>query len=385
MKETSLKIATVHSFYRSAVPSGENTAVELQAEALSMAGHEVTVVARYTDELIGDPAYSLKSALTVLTGSGPSPLNVIEDFNPDVVHVHNLFPNWSTSWLKHVSQPVVSTIHNFRPVCAAGTLLRDGQFCNLCPTSGSHHAVAKGCYQGSSLRSVPLAIASRRSRVHPVFENSQALLFLSPRSMKTYETFGIDFSARSYLVPNFVEDTWGGGAPSKDLSEDYWIYVGRLSAEKGITELLRAWPQHEVLKVVGSGPEEHEARALAAGKDVTFLGFQNRGAISELLANSNGLVFPSICQEQSATMAYLEALQSGTPVIALRDNAVADDVKIGGAGVVVDAPSDFAQAMEVVRQDTARFSRQARKRFESEYSSKTWLEKIEQIYLDLVT
>lgn len=203
--------------------------------------------------------------------------------------------------------------------------------------------------------------------------------------MKTYETFGIDFSARSYLVPNFVEDTWGGGAPSKDLSEDYWIYVGRLSAEKGITELLRAWPQHEVLKVVGSGPEEHEARALAAGKDVTFLGFQNRGAISELLANSNGLVFPSICQEQSATMAYLEALQSGTPVIALRDNAVADDVKIGGAGVVVDAPSDFAQAMEVVRQDTARFSRQARKRFESEYSSKTWLEKIEQIYLDLVT
>ena len=139
-----MKIALVHSFYRSG-PSGENAVVELQAAALSRAGHEVTVVSRSTDSLMARPLYSLEAAYRVITGRGANPLKELELLGPDVVHVHNLFPNFGDRWMFAARQPIVVTQHNFRSVCAAGILWRDGSPCELCPTVGTHHAVRNGC------------------------------------------------------------------------------------------------------------------------------------------------------------------------------------------------------------------------------------------------
>jgi hypothetical protein len=83
----------VHSFYSSAQPSGENTVVLNEVDALRRAGHEVALFAAHTDELEGEVFYKLRSGMRVATGYGRNPLKAINDFSPDVVHVHNLFPN----------------------------------------------------------------------------------------------------------------------------------------------------------------------------------------------------------------------------------------------------------------------------------------------------
>ncbi len=131
-----MRIALVHSFYRSDAPSGENVVVMLQAEALRTAGHEVLLVSRHTDEEMRSRLYDVRSAVRVATGVGPDPTAQLRRFRPDVVHVHNLFPNFGERLLASWEGPLVATLHNFRPVCANALLFREGQVCTKCPGVG---------------------------------------------------------------------------------------------------------------------------------------------------------------------------------------------------------------------------------------------------------
>src|SRR6476469_1276851 len=86
-----LRIAVVHSFYRSDSPSGENALVEAQVAALRRRGHEVRLFAASSDDVADSPLGSMRQALTVSTGAGPDPVAEIADWRPDVVQLHNTF------------------------------------------------------------------------------------------------------------------------------------------------------------------------------------------------------------------------------------------------------------------------------------------------------
>ena len=159
----SFRIAIVHSFYSSRVPSGENTVVETQLRALLRGGHKVELFAAHTDELEQRPLYRLSSSLRVSLGVGRSPLPELEDFAPEVIHVHNLFPNWGSRWVGSLETPFVATLHNFRTICANGLLFRDDSVCTLCPDGNSRSAVRYACYRDSRIATAPLAFATRRA------------------------------------------------------------------------------------------------------------------------------------------------------------------------------------------------------------------------------
>jgi len=91
-----VRIAVIHSFYSSRTVSGENIVVKGQIEALKSKGHEVELFARYTDLEEQNLTYGLRSALRVITGLGFNFKKEIEKFDPELILVHNLFPNIST-------------------------------------------------------------------------------------------------------------------------------------------------------------------------------------------------------------------------------------------------------------------------------------------------
>src|SRR5262249_45510078 len=132
-RERAIRIAIVHSFYSSRQPSGENGVVESEVAALRAAGHDVRLFAARTDDLERDRLYPGKAAARGASGRGASPLTAVERFGPDVVHVHNLFPNIARRWVAGLRRPLVTTLHNFRPLCVNGLLYRDGHVCTLCP------------------------------------------------------------------------------------------------------------------------------------------------------------------------------------------------------------------------------------------------------------
>src|SRR6266702_8426604 len=94
---------------------------------------------------------------SVATGFGADPTEDLRRFAPDVVHVHNLLPNFGTRWLDRWPGPVVATLHNFRSMCPAGTLYRSGHVCTACPDGNPGAALRHACYRGSTLATLPLA------------------------------------------------------------------------------------------------------------------------------------------------------------------------------------------------------------------------------------
>ncbi|WP_338898244.1 glycosyltransferase family 4 protein [Streptomyces sp. TG1A-60] len=373
-----LRIALVHSFYRSSAPGGENEAPLDQAEALRRAGHEVRMVAAHTDELQRQPLYAMRCAVTVAGGRGRSPLSDLRAFAPDVVHVHNLFPNFGRAWVTDWHGPLVATLHNFRPLCAAATLYRDGAVCTRCPDGDRWAGLRAGCYRGSRLATLPLAWAGRRGpTADPLLRRADRLVVLSGLSRATYAAAGVD-ERRLALIPNFVPGVNGTDAEPGER----WVYVGRLTTEKGILELLRRWPADELLDVIGNGPLEEACRA-AAPRSVRFHGALERTELRRRLPGYRGLVFSSRCYEGAVPLVYIEALAAGLPVLTFEGSAAPGAVRGEGTGTVTAWDDPLNQ---VLREAASRFPGlrdHCRRVYEEAYSEQIWTTRVVQLYGEL--
>ncbi|WP_433783360.1 glycosyltransferase [Actinomycetospora sp. CA-101289] len=374
-----MRIALVHSFHREDVPSGENVVVRLQAEALREAGHEVTVVARSNDERRHRPGYRVESAAVVASGLGPDPLDELRAFRPDVVHVHNLFPNFGTRWVHRWDGPLVATVHNYRAMCAAGTLLRDGQRCTDCrtdPWAGVRHR----CFQGSRVATLPLALAGRGgAAASPPLARADRVVAISQRAVDEYAAAGVD-PARFTVVPNAVADVPTAGVPGSR-----WLFLGRLSAEKGLGELLAAWPEDEALDVVGDGELAGELRALPVPAGVRFLGGLDNAEVRARLGGYAGLVVPSLWPEAGPPLTYVEALAAGVPAVAVAGNGAADDIDVHGTGVVVSRSPETAElavALKEVHRDRTRLGARCRAAYEARFSTTAWVQALLDVYDD---
>ncbi len=374
-----MRIAVVHSFYASSQPSGENVVVNAQVDALRRAGHDVHLIATRTDNLKSQRGYAVRSAARIATGRGANPLHNIERLAPDVVHVHNLFPNFGASWMYRWDGAVVQTLHNFRTVCAAGTLYRDGHDCTACPSQGSFAAIRHRCYRDSAAASLPLAIATRASGSRSAqLDRPDCIIALAPRSADTLMALAPHtVPGRMHVVPNFVTPT---PLVTDARTRDAWLFAGRLTSEKGIVELLQAWPQSVPLDVVGSGPLADECARASHGKDIRLLGQVAQPTVAALMHHARALVFPSKCREGAATVVYMEALAAGTPTLAIAGNAVADDVEESGAGLVLNEIGNIATAIDQVEQNRESLSVAATMRFQQRFTEDAWLRSMESVY-----
>lgn len=374
-----MKIAVVHSFYQSSFPSGETISVGLEVKALQDAGHDVQLFAKFTDDLLHQKTFPLRAALTVASGRGPSPLGAIRDFAPDIIHVQNLFPNWSTAWVRQLDIPYVVTVRNFRLLCPAGTLMRDGKFCDLCPTKGVRHSMIHSCYKSSKVATLPLAVSVARNKRPEVLENASGIIFLSKRSQKIFSDYGLGYEEKVQIVPSFVLPDSGGPHNDGGRRDSRWIFVGRLSAEKGILQLIEHWPQGKSLDVVGSGELGDECVQAAKGKDIYFHGQLEQETIREMLRHAKGLVFPSVCTETLGRV-YLEAISVGCPVAALEGNTVADDVEESGSGAIFARFADIVTGIDEVEANQDTYRRKASARYIERFSPESWLKSITRAY-----
>ncbi|MBP1135101.1 glycosyltransferase involved in cell wall biosynthesis [Arthrobacter sp. PvP023] len=376
-----MRIAVVHSFYSSQVPSGENNVVLAQVSALESRGHDVRLIAQFTDELESSGTYKFRTAINVATQRGTSPLNELLEFKPDVVHVHNLFPNFSKTWVDSWNGPIVATLHNFRPVCAAGTLYRDGRPCTECVDRGSHRSVVNRCYRDSAIASIPLAIQTRSGvRGDALLRRADRIILLADRAQKMFTSLGLE-EHRTALLPNFVDQH--GFAPHSAPGSN-WTYIGRLTNEKGILSLINSWPENQHLRIFGDGPLRAEVESITSLlPHVEYHGSVPSSHVARILSESRGLVFSSEWPE-GAPLVYVEALAAGRPVIAREGNSVADDVLAHGTGLVYTDSNQLTSSLLDVTQNWDLFHTRALSRFNETYSMDAWTTKLENLYNSVI-
>lgn len=344
----------LHNFYGSSAPSGENHVFDAERELLRNHGHKVNTLTRHSDEL------RKKGVWGTVCGAMVTPWNpamfrairkIVDSLRPDVVHVHNTFPLLSPAIFHAIGYRAakVLTLHNYRLFCPAAIPLRKGRTCTSCLDGGTViPSLVHGCYRESRLATMPLAASVVLHRMLGTWNKRVDAFVLLSDFQKCIMT-----KARlpSYLVhvkPNFYP---GKPMPvSWERRNSYVVFAGRLTVEKGVISLLRAWqswgagaPQ---LRLVGDGELREELEHMAIGLPVRFFGQVNGVEAQEQIAGASLLVLPSECFE-GFPMVVREAFAFGTPVAVSNIGPLPSIVQRGVSGVVFDPANPDSLLAEV--------------------------------------
>lgn len=343
------KILLAHNHYL--VSGGERQVFEAELGLLRDHGHEVEVYVE--DNLRVAELGKLRTAARTVWSSETyrqirSKLNRGQF---DIVHVHNFFPLISPSIYyaaRAEDVPIVQTLHNFRILCVNATLFRDDAVCEECvglsvPWPGIRHS----CYKDSRIGSATVAAMLSFHRAINTWDRMvDNYIALSEFSRQKLIDGGLPGSKIS-IKPNFVPQDPGLG----EGSEDFALYVGRLSSEKGIDTLLEAWKISDgsiPLKIVGDGPLRNQVEAAAASMaSVEYLGRLENDRVLDLMQEAMMLLFPSMCYE-NFPMTIVEAYAAGLPIVASNLGVAATLIQAGKTGLHF-SPGDAADLVKQAR------------------------------------
>jgi glycosyltransferase involved in cell wall biosynthesis len=323
------KILLVHNRYQQF--GGEDAVFRAEKELLTARGHQVLEYVEDNQRIDGMNRLALAGRTIWSVQTHEKIRNIIRNERPHLVHCHNTFPLISPSiyWAcKDEGVPVVQTLHNYRLLCPAGSFIRKTGICEEClGKKFAWPAIEHACYHDS--RGVSGVIATMLS-VHRALGTWQNLInvyvALSEFARGKFVEGGLP-GEKITVSPNFV-------APDPGLREghkDYAVFVGRLSPEKGLMTLLKAWKQlgrNIGLRILGDGPLRGELEAEALENHLTNVSFEGRRERSEVLAAMKGarfLVLPSECYENFPVV-VAEAFACGVPVLASRLGSLAEIV-----------------------------------------------------------
>lgn len=383
-----MKVLFIHNHYKLA--GGEDIALKLQQDLFTQKGDDVRVILFDNSEI--------KNGFPLITGinsiynssSKHKIAREIELFKPDIIHIHNLFFLASPSVLFAAYDskvPVIFTLHNFRLICCNAFLLRNQSICELCtqkvvPLSGIKYKCYRSSHAQSALvtaiTSIHKLIGTWKNKVHTYIaltEFGKAKLFNS--SLRLPE-------GQMVVVPNFVSDP-GTGSSSR---QDFFLFVGRISPEKGVALLLECFaslPQHTVV-IAGEGPErEALERQYGNYPNISFYGQQSKSQVFELMKQTKAMIAPSIWFE-GLPFTIIEALSTGTPVIASRLGAMTEIIQDGyngfhfESGNVEDLKKAVLRFSELAGDKQAGIYRQSRQTYEEKYHPDVYYKSIKSVY-----
>lgn len=352
-----MKILQVHNRYIRL--GGEDTVLELEKELLEAHGHTVDSFGVSNEDLASDGLVN-KVKLGAMTLWSQKSYKAIAEYletsPPDVVHVHNTFPQLSPSiyWaINKKSIPIVQTLHNYRLTCANGLLMREGKPCELCVGKLPLPALKHKCYRDSVLTTGALVGMQQLHQKIGTFKYKvDRYIALSNFAKDIMVRAGLP-DEKIVVKPNFVSKPKIEVVPDRKETgrKKQVMFLGRLAFEKGVDLLLDAWKiadtQDYKLLIVGDGEDRVALEEQAKGMDgVEFVGWLERPTALTEVAASSYLVMPSRWYE-GLSMVLLESLSLGTPAI-VPNVAAFLDVVTPETGFFFDQqhPSSLAPVLE---------------------------------------
>jgi glycosyltransferase involved in cell wall biosynthesis len=285
----SFRILLAHNRY--IYRGGEDSVVDDELALLQSRGHAVRLFLEDNRHLREQNSAAIALG-TVWSSRALRKLKIaIDEFRPDVIHVHNFFPQISPAVFWEASSfgiPSVLTLHNFRYACAQGMFLREGRVCEACAGRFGLRGIVNRCYRDSLTQSLMLVGSFSFHKLIGTFCRKISLFIaLTDFCRNKFIECGLP-PDKVIVKPNFVD------IPFVDCGKKRsgGLFVGRLSPEKGIAELTEALGYTNTrLKVIGDGPLSNSVRNCP---QFEFLGWQNSDQVYQAMHLARYLVMPSI-------------------------------------------------------------------------------------------
>lgn len=376
------RVLIVHNGYQH--KGGEDTVVEAEVELLRERGHAVALFTRHNDDIHGVSKLMLVANTFWASGVAAEFATELERFQPDVIHVHNTFPMISPAiyWVAakyHI--PVVQTLHNFRLLCPQAMFLREGKVCEECMGAIPWRGVVHGCYRNSKVQSAVLAGMVSLHRLLGTWQHKVTrYIALNEFCRQKFINGGLP-AARVVIKANFVDFP----RPAVTQRADF-LFVGRLSAEKGVDVLAQAARQTQVqIHVAGTGPEQGQLEQIS---NVQLLGALSTDDVRRRMSDSLALVLPSVWYE-NFPRTLVEAFGCGLPVIASRLGALAELVEDGVTGLLFN-PSDADDLADKLQwahahpEQMRAMGEAARAKYEAFYTAEKNYQQLVAIYRDAI-
>lgn len=352
-----MKILMVNKFL---YPNGgSETYMFTLGEQLTKMGHEVQYfgmehegrvvgnrVNAYTSDMnfhggskLAKLTYPLK---TIYSGEARKKLRlVLEDFQPDVVHLNNFNYQLTPSvileveaWRKQTGRScrMIYTAHDYQLVCPNHMLYRpeEGRTCEACIGGHYESCMKHRCIHGSRARSALGMLEAKYWNGRNTYALIDRIICCSAFMKEKLDT-NLVFRDKTVTLHNFVADD----LPQTREKRSYVLYFGRFAAEKGMDMLLAACRELPEVQFVfaGSGSMEGE---LAGAPNVKYVGFQQGDALKKLIAEARFTVYPSVWYE-NCPLSVMESIASGTPVIGARIGGIPELIEAGKTGLLFES------------------------------------------------
>ena len=348
-----MKILLVHDFYQNV--GGEDLAALSDKKLLEDHGHNICFYSRDNQE-IDTYSFSQRIALPFNTiyslRTRQEISDIVRQFRPDVAYVHNFFPLISPSTystLHYLNVPIVQVVHDFRFMCPNGLFYTHGGICERCKTGNYLHAVRNRCYRNSYPASVAAASVIGVGRLMGILDKISAFVCLTEFSRMKLSEAGIPLR-KIFVKPHGIDIS--GIRPDFENGH-HVLFLGRLTPEKGIWTLIRAFAQlSEVpLKIVGSGILEQEVRTYLKERglrNVEMVGFKAGVEKWDLILSSCFVVVPSEWYE-TFCLVVIEAYAAGKAVIGSNLGSLPFVIEDGKSGLLFKAGDSIDLQEKITR------------------------------------
>jgi glycosyltransferase involved in cell wall biosynthesis len=275
-------------------------------------------------------------------------MRVIDDFKPDIVHMNNINFQLTPSVIYGVKKkgiPLVQTVHDYQMICPNHLLYNFNKniVCEECIKGSYINCIKNKCIHGSLIKSIVGAIEAKFYSLLKTYKMVDLYIcpsnFLEKKLLSAREYY----KGKTRTIHNFIDKE---KFANKDRKEDsYIVFIGRLSKEKGIEHVAGAaklLPEYNFV-VAGSGPDEGLLKNI---ENIRLAGFLSGDKLTELMGNAKVFLLPSVWYE-NCPLSILEALCMGVPVVTMNSGGMAELVKSGVTGTLVDDPTPEGIALKL--------------------------------------
>ncbi|MGF1906868.1 glycosyltransferase family 4 protein [Aliivibrio salmonicida] len=343
--------------------------------------HEKNLESNYSDFFVNNVDYyqeqTLKNKITTAVNFIHNSeacikfKQLLEQEKPDLVHFHNIYHQLTPSIIKVAKQfgcKTVLTAHDTKIACPSYTMYRDGHTCEDCVHGSVFNATIHRCQEGSLIKSFLLSAEAIYQKVSGNYQQLDAVVSPS-RFLGRFIQQKLPHNRVDIIVNGIDEHVSNEGISD----QGYFLYLGRLSTEKGVPTLAKAhqlMKENTALKIVGDGPVFNELKETYPSAEL--LGFKSGDELLTLIKQAKAVIVPSECYE-NCSMSVLEAMSYSKPVIASRIGGLPEQIRDGVDGYLFEAGNAQALAdkLDVLAASlsaSAEMGKNARQRFLSKYT-----------------